>query len=333
MVAVISHVNDQKQPLLVLVGPTATGKTELSVNIARRLGAEVISADSMLIYRYMDIGTAKPTLEERRGVPHHMIDVVNPDEAYNVALYTRDVGRILEGIKKRRTLPFLVGGTGLYVKALLDGYNFSEAETDPSLRKKLISELDILGKAGLHEKLNNIDPETASRLHVNDVKRVIRALEVYYISGKTISESCGKNVVSPFDTIIYGINMDRELLYKRIEKRVDKMIGAGLVDEVRGLLEKGYSRSLVSMQGVGYKEIASYLEGEISLDQSIELLKRNTRRLAKRQLTWFRRDHRIRWVDTSRKSMEELTSEIAATVEGVFKTTSKEISRNKCQWR
>lgn len=310
-------------PLLAIVGPTATGKTEISVQVAKRLGAEIISADSMLIYRHMDIGTAKPTPEEMEGVPHHMIDVADPDDTFNVALYNQAVKDILPGILKRNKLPMLVGGTGLYVKAVIEDYNFTQAETNHELREKLMRECATWGKPALHRRLAEIDPETASRLHVNDVKRVIRALEVYYQTGKTLSESARREKKPVYNLLMYGLTMDRQQLYSRIEKRVDKMIASGLIDEVEELLARGYSPGLTSMQGLGYKEIARYLNKELTLDQAVILLKQSTRRFAKRQLTWFGRDKRIKWIDVGNKSVEEVTSEIASVAAGVFQTASK----------
>lgn len=309
-------------PLLAIVGPTATGKTEVSLGVAQRLGGEIISADSMLIYRRMDIGTAKPTPSEREMVPHHMIDVVDPDEMYNVALYSQSVKEILQGIRARGNLPMLVGGTGLYVRSVIDGYNFSEAGTDRELRARLMQDCTSHGREALHERLKKIDPRTASRLHVNDVKRVVRALEVYYLTGKTLSDSAGREE-NPFNLLMCGLTMDRKELYSRIEKRVDRMMAQGLAGEVKGLLDRGYSPELTSMQGLGYKEIVLYLKGELTLDQAVELLKMNTRRFAKRQLTWFRRDSRINWIDIGRTGVEQVTAEISYAAEGVFKAVSK----------
>ncbi|MCL6478486.1 MAG: tRNA (adenosine(37)-N6)-dimethylallyltransferase MiaA [Peptococcaceae bacterium] len=317
------YSKDGKPPLLAIVGPTATGKTEISVHAARRLGAEIISADSMLIYRHMNIGTAKPSPEEMGGVPHHMIDVADPGETFNVALYSQHVKTILHDIIKRKKLPMLVGGTGLYVRAVIDGYNFSEAGTDQELRAGLMQECAVRGKAALHRKLREVDPEAALRLHVNDVKRVVRALEVYYLTGKTLSGSAGRENRPSYNLLMYGLTMDRKELYARIEKRIDNMMSAGLVEEVRGLLARGYSPHLTSMQGLGYKEIILYLNGKLTLAEAVALLKRNTRRFAKRQLTWFRRDERIKWIDVGKKGVEEVAAEIAAGAEGVFKAASK----------
>ncbi|MFZ5644188.1 MAG: tRNA (adenosine(37)-N6)-dimethylallyltransferase MiaA [Bacillota bacterium] len=317
-------VNKSAKPLLAIVGPTATGKTDVSVIVARNLNGEIISADSMLIYRNMDIGTAKPYPEERGGVPHYMIDVVNPDEDFNVSLYCKYIKNILDSIYKRKKLPLLVGGTGLYIRSVVDGYNFTEAGSDPELREKLLHECETMGKIALHEKLRGVDPESASRLHINDVKRVIRALEVYYLSGKTISESSDRSGSGKYNLKMFGLTMDRALLYERIEKRVDRMILRGLVDEVKSLLERGYSEELTSMQGLGYKEIILYLKGKMTLEEAVDLLKKRTRNFAKRQLTWFRRDNRIIWIDVAGRGPAEVAAEITAKAEGVFKPASND---------
>lgn len=321
----MADIDTCEAPLLAIVGPTATGKTDVSVIAAQRLGAEIISADSMLVYRHMDIGTAKPAMEERGGVVHHMIDVVDPDDDYSVALYSKQAEDILIDIAKRGKLPLLVGGTGLYVKAVVDGYSFSGAGIDHELRRRLQRECETLGREALHKRLGQVDPESASRLHVNDVKRVIRALEVYYLTGQTISAASGRRDQERKGLLIFGLVMDRRKLYARIEKRVDRMIERGLVDEVRRLLEKGYSEKLSSMQGLGYKEIILYLRGIISLEEAVDLLKKRTRNFAKRQLTWFRKDERIRWIDVNDKRLADIAVEIAAEVEGVFKPASNEL--------
>ncbi len=271
----------------------------------------------------MDIGTAKPDREDMGLVPHHMIDVVNPDEEYNAALYSRSVKTVFQGIRQRGRLPILVGGTGLYIKAVIDGYSFTEAGTDRHLRERLMGECAVLGRTALHGKLMEIDPQTAARLHENDVKRVVRALEVFYLTGKTLSAGAGKEEDPQFDLLIYGLTMDRKELYSRIEKRVDKMMTRGLVEEVRGLLAAGYSPGLASMQGLGYKEIIHYLKGETTLDRAVDMIKKHTRRFAKRQLTWFRRDGRIKWLDVGLLGVDGVSGEIAGSAEGVFKAVSK----------
>jgi tRNA dimethylallyltransferase len=320
----IDAPEDRTGPLLAIVGPTATGKTDVSVLVARQMKAEIISADSMLVYRHMDIGTAKPSLEERGGIPHYMIDVTDPDGQYSVAVYSRQVEQVLQDLAARNKLPLLVGGTGLYVKAVVDGYHFSEAGVSPALRQKLMDECEALGREALHSRLSQVDPASAARLHVNDVKRVIRALEVYYLSGRTISSSSGNRPQDGKNLLICGLTMDRSVLYQRIEKRVDRMIGDGLANEVRSLLDKGYSQELTSMQGLGYKEIVQYLKGVLSLEEAVDLLKKRTRNFAKRQLTWFRRDHRIRWIDVGGRNPGDVAAEITSMAEGVFKPASNE---------
>ncbi|MCL6638192.1 MAG: tRNA (adenosine(37)-N6)-dimethylallyltransferase MiaA [Firmicutes bacterium] len=308
-------------PLVVVTGPTATGKTDVGVMVAERLGGEIISADSMLIYRYMDIGTAKPTLQERRGIPHHMIDIVDPDEEYSVALFQRQAREAIGGVLARGRVPLLVGGTGLYVHAVLDRYDFTSAGGDKYFREKLQKEAADIGPEGMHRRLAEIDPDAAKKLHPRDTRRVIRALEVYYRTGRPISSYQYKDgQANPiYRAKIFGLTMARESLYRRIEKRVDWMIAAGLVDEVHGLLERGYQPELPSMRGLGYKEIVPYLRGQLSLEEAVALLKRNTRRFAKRQLTWFRRDSRIHWLDIEKSGGSKAVAlEISASLEGVL---------------
>lgn len=307
-------------PLLVITGPTATGKSSAGVMAADILGGEIISADSMLIYRHMDIGTAKPTSAERLGIPHHMIDIADPDQEYSVALYQQQARAAVKDVLQRDRLPLLVGGTGLYVNAVIDSYDFSSAGGDRSLREKFKHEIAASGAESLHLKLQCVDPETAAKLHPKDTRRVTRALEVYYRTGMPISSFQYKDdQKSVYNLKMFGLTMSRDLLYRRIEKRVDEMIEAGLVDEVRALMARGYSPELPSMRGLGYKEIISYLQGDLNLDQAVELLKRNTRRFAKRQLTWFRKDTRIEWLDVENYgNITDLAREISAKIAGVF---------------
>jgi tRNA dimethylallyltransferase len=310
--------------LLAIVGPTATGKTGVAVEVAKRLGGEIVSADSMLIYRYMDIGTAKPTAGERQGIPHHMIDVVNPDETYSVALYQEQAERCIKEIASRGKLPLLVGGTGLYVRAVLERYNFPPAGYDPELRRRLNEEAEICGVREMHRRLAAVDPEAAEKIHPHNLKRVIRALEIYYLTGCPSSRRKRRKEGPGYHVAVFGLFLDRPLLYRRIEERVDKMLAAGLVEEVRQLLARGYGPELVSMQGLGYKEIAQYLLGRVTLDEAVRLLKRNTRRFAKRQLTWFGRDPRIRWIDVGGfQEKKDLAGEIVRLAEGVFEEASK----------
>jgi len=291
-------MKDNRQKLLVLVGPTAVGKTALSLQLARHLDAEIISGDSMQVYRGMDIGTAKVSPEERAIVPHHLIDIRNPDEPYSVSDFQQACEEAIRSIASRGKLPFIVGGTGLYIQSVVYGYRFSEAGQDEEYRRELKAYAEQHGAAVLHERLRAVDPDTAARLHVNDLRRIIRALEVHRLTGRTMSEYLAEQPAeSPYRTCLIGLTMRRDLLYRRIEERVDLMIEQGLVQEVKGLLSRGYGPGLISMQGLGYKEIVGHLQGEYSLDQAIELLKRNTRRFAKRQLSWFRHMKGIEWVD------------------------------------
>jgi tRNA dimethylallyltransferase len=289
-----------KPKLLVLVGPTAVGKTKLSLTIAEQWDCEIISGDSMQVYRGMDIGTAKASEEERMQVPHHLIDICDPDYAFSVSEFQELARRSIEDISERGRLPFIVGGTGLYIQSVCYGYEFSEGGTDEEFRKEQQEFAERHGVEVLHGKLKSIDPPSAERLHPNDVKRVIRALEIFKLTGKTMTEHLrGQSLESPYQLCIIGLTMEREMLYKRIEERVDHMIKEGLVEEVRGLLDQGYSKDLTSMQGLGYKEIIPYIEGEISLEEAVKLLKRDTRRFAKRQLSWFRHMKDINWVDVT----------------------------------
>ncbi len=288
----------EKPNLLVLVGPTAVGKTKLSLNIAKLHRCEIISGDSMQVYRGMDIGTAKASLEERKAVPHHMIDIRDPDEPFSVAEFQEMASDLIRDIHGRGRLPFIVGGTGLYIESLCYGYEFSEGGADDDYRRELKDYAERHGTAMLHERLAQIDPEAAKRIHPNDQRRIIRALEIVRATGRTVSEHLrGQKKQSPYELCIIGLTMDRSLLYKRIEDRVDDMLRQGLVEEVRSLLEKGCTRDMVSMQALGYKEIAAYLEGECGFEEAVAILKRNTRRFAKRQLSWFRRMKDIHWVD------------------------------------
>lgn len=288
-----------KKPLLVLVGPTASGKTELSVELALQLNGEVVSADSMLIYKGMNIGTAKPTLAERKNIPHHLIDIIEPWEEFSVAQYQPRAEQAIADIHQRNKLPILVGGTGLYVRAIIDNYNFDVPGGDQQLRQHLMQLKYQLGNQWLHRQLAKVDPVAAEKIHHNNVRRVIRALEVYQLTGRRFSDT---NQVSyrtnaKYNTAMFGINYPKEVLDQRINKRVDAMLAAGLVDEVKHLIKHGLKRSSTAMQGLGYKEIAAYIDTETSLDDAVELLKRDTRRYAKRQFSWFKRDPRIHWID------------------------------------
>lgn len=289
----------EKEPLIVIVGPTAVGKTDIAIALAKSLDGEIVSADSMQIYKYMDIGTAKPTVEEREGIPHYMIDVVDPDQEFSVAQFQQEAKAAIEDINQRGKLPILAGGTGLYINSLIYPMDFTDAGEDPEFRKKMRALASEKGNKYLHKKLYEIDPDTAQRLHYNDIRRIIRALEVHHLTGKPMSHYNQnlKNADKPYNSIIIGLTMDRKKLYNRINHRVDIMLEKGLVEEVKGLLEMGYNKNLTSMQGLGYKEIIAYLEGKRTLTEATEILKRDTRRFAKRQYTWFKRIKGIYWVN------------------------------------
>lgn len=305
--------------LIIIVGPTAVGKTDVGIEVAKIIEGEVISGDSMQIYRHMDIGTAKPSPDEMQGIPHYMLDIMEPNEEFSVALFQEMVEKYIREIGDRGKIPILVGGTGLYVRSVIDHYDFTPISVEPELREKLNEDAITKGNDYLYRRLQQIDPATAEKLHPNDTRRIVRALEVYISSGKPISSfhRIDHDLPPKYSLGYFGLNMDRQELYKRIEKRVDKMIEKGLVAEVEGLLAKGYHGDLISMQGIGYKEIIAYFRGECSLEEAIGLIKRNTRRFAKRQLTWFRRDTRIKWFDVEKyKDKSEIAHKIVRQLEG-----------------
>ncbi len=301
------------EPVILIVGPTASGKTGLSIELAKLINGSIVSADSMQIYRYMNIGTAKPDEAEMSGIRHFMIDEVDPDESFSVAKYRELALQYIKGIFEQGKHPIIAGGTGLYINSLLFNINFSETICDEELREFLKREAVEKGNRHLHEKLKEIDPPAASRIHENDVKRVIRAIEVYTHTNKTISEHerVSRLNPTPYRYIPFGLNWDRKKLYERIDTRVDRMMEKGLIDEVKKLVEMGYDKGATAMQGIGYKEILNYLKGEGSLDETISIVKRNTRRYAKRQLTWFRRIQEIKWLQVDENSdFKELAKKI-----------------------
>jgi tRNA dimethylallyltransferase len=292
--------NKTKPKLLVLVGPTAVGKTKLSLELARTYGCEIISGDSMQVYRGMDIGTAKISREEQQGIPHHLIDIMEPNEAFSAAAFQQQAGQLIEDIHAREHLPFIVGGTGLYIESLCYQFQFSEAASDELFRLEHAEFLRQFGEQALHDKLRLVDPVSAERLHPNNTRRVIRALEILHVTGTTLSaQLAGQQKQSPYELCIIGLTMERALLYKRIEQRIDQMLEQGLISEVQKLLDQGYTQQLVAMQGLGYKEMIGYLQGEYTLIEAVTLLKRDTRHYAKRQLSWFRHMKDIQWVDVS----------------------------------
>ena len=303
-----------KAPLISIVGPTAVGKTEIAIQLAQQLDAEIVSLDSRQIYREMDIGTAKPTPDQRGAVPHHLIDCVDVDQPFSVAEYQRLADAAITQIRERDKRTMAVGGAGLYFRGLIDGL-FDGPGADVEIRAKLQREADALGNIALHERLRQCDPEAADRVHPNNLVRVIRALEVYELTGKPISalQQQWKMDEPRYPFRAFGLDMPREALYRRIEDRVDLMVDAGLIEEVKGLLDRGYPRNCVAMQSFGYKELIDYLDGVRTLDEAIALLKQNTRRFAKRQLTWFRNDPRIEWLDISQfASMEGIVDNLLA---------------------
>lgn len=286
------------RPLIILTGPTAVGKTELSIALAKAVGGEIISAESMQVYRHMDIGSAKIMPEETGGVPHHLIDVLEPTEEFNVVVFQKLARKAAEEIYGRGHIPVLVGGTGFYIQALLYDIDFTENDEDTELRRSLSKLADKEGADALYERLRAVDPESCENIHKNNVKRVIRAIEFYEKTGRKISahnKEQRKNE-SPYRFAYFVLNDSRERIYQRIDKRVDLMMECGLVDEVRALQGLGCHGGMVSMQGLGYKQILSCLEGEISMDEAVYLIKRDTRHFAKRQLTWFKREKEVTWV-------------------------------------
>ncbi len=287
------------QPLIVLTGPTAVGKTELSVSLAKAVGGEIISADSMQVYRHMDIGSAKITPEEMQGVRHHLIDVLEPFEEFHVVRFQEMVKNVLKDIYSRGAVPILAGGTGFYIQAILKDVDFTEHGEDSEYRRRLEETAREKGSVYLHEQLAQVDPKSALAIHPNNCKRIIRALEYYKETGQPISDHNEeqKEKASPYNYAYFVLTDDRRVLYDRIDRRVDQMLDQGLVKEVEKLKEMGCRADMVSMQGLGYKEILAYLEGKTSLEEAVYILKRDTRHFAKRQLTWFKREQDVIWID------------------------------------
>lgn len=308
-----------KPTILALVGPTGSGKTKTAIQICHALNAEIVSMDSMQIYRGMDIGTAKPTKAELAAAPHHMIDVADPEQIFTVSMYREMACRIIDDILSRGKLPLLVGGTGLYLQAISYEMSLGENGADSKLREELNR---IAAQPGgpleLHKRLKAVDPDTAKKLHPNDIRRVIRSLEIYETSGKTKSEQGNETrMEGPYRVLVYGLSLPREQMYARINARVDQMMKDGLVDEVKSLLESGVSPKPEggAMQAIGYKEIVSALQGEVTLDQAVALIKQSSRRYAKRQWTWFRHDERTRWFDwTEYDSQQQMIDTLIAKI-------------------
>lgn len=292
-------MKELKKPLIVLTGPTAAGKTELSIALAKKLNGAIISADSMQVYKYMNIGSAKIRPEEMQGIRHYLVDVLDPREEFHVARFQQMAKEALEEIYRNGQLPIVVGGTGFYIQALLKDIDFDESSGELPCRKELEETARREGGAVLYERLRQVDPESAEAIHPNNLKRVIRALEFYQETGQPISlhNKEQKEKQPPYTYAYFVLNDDRARLYERIDRRVDRMVEQGLVEEVRWLKEHGYDRSLVSMQGLGYKELFPYLDGTCSLEEAVEIIKRDTRHFAKRQITWFKREPDVIWLN------------------------------------
>lgn len=287
----------KKDNLVILLGPTAIGKTSTSIELAKSLNGEIISSDSMQIYKYMNIGSAKILDKEKKGIPHYIVDLVDIDEEFSVSDYKRKAEDYIDDINKRNKIPIVTGGTGLYINSLVYDLNFTEVAANDRFRGEMEDFAKKNGNKALHKKLQTIDIESADRIHPNDIKRVIRALEIYNETGNTMTHY-NQNFRTPVDRYnlaMIGLNMNRETLYERINNRVDDMIDKGLIEEVKSIINMGYDPNLVALQGIGYKEIIMYLEDKTSLEESINLIKQKSRNYAKRQLTWFRRDNRIKW--------------------------------------
>ena len=287
------------KPLIILTGPTAVGKTALSIRLAKAIGGEIISADSMQVYRHMNIGSAKITREEMEGVPHYLIDVLDPDEEFNVTVFQKMAMEAMEEIYSHGHIPIVTGGTGFYIQALLYNIDFTENGEDNSIRRELETLGQERGAGVLHRLLEDVDPDSAAEIHENNMKRVIRAIEYYRQTGERISEhnKRERQKKSPYNFLYYVVNTDRASLYERIDRRVDLMLEQGLVEEVMHLKGLGLTRDMISMQGLGYKEILDYLQGIYTMDEAVYVLKRDTRHFAKRQITWFKREQGVRWLN------------------------------------
>lgn len=311
-----------KKKLIILTGPTAAGKTAASIGLAKAVGGEIISADSMQVYKEMDIGSAKIKKEEMQGVPHHLIDVLYPDEPFHVVRFQQMAKEAMERIYANGRVPIIVGGTGFYIQAILYDIDFTEQEHDDSYRKELVAFAEKKGAEALHDKLKEVDPKAAEQIHFHNVKRVIRALEFYHQSGLLISQHNERERMkeSPYDFFYFVLNDDRERLYERINQRVDQMLSEGLEKEVLVLKNKGYTKDMVSMQGLGYKEMLDYLDGECSLETAVYRIKRDTRHFAKRQITWFKREKDVIWIDKKACDYDEnkILNTMLTYMEGVI---------------
>ncbi|MCY4613917.1 MAG: tRNA (adenosine(37)-N6)-dimethylallyltransferase MiaA [Nitrospira sp.] len=310
------------QPLVVLVGPTAIGKSRIAIEVARDLGTEILTADSTQVYRGMNIGTDTPSEEDRQRVPHRLIDLVEPDEPFNAGEFRRQALREISRLYENGLIPLVVGGTGLYVRALLRGL-WAGPPSDRRLRRTLEEEARARGGEALYQELGRVDPATARRLHSRDTVKVLRALEVYRQTGVPLSKAheAHREQTTPFRALLLGLTMERAVLYQRIDQRVDVELAKGLVDETRALLAKGYSRDLVSMKSLGYRQMAGYLEGEYSFDEAVRRLKRDTRHFAKRQMTWFRKEPGLTWIEVQPdESVRSVSQRVVTLIERFVKT-------------
>lgn len=305
--------------LIVVLGPTAVGKTALAIALAKRFRTEVISGDSMLVYRHMDIGTAKPDANEQDGVVHHLIDIIEPSESFDVTAFLEAARQKIRDLNERGCVPILAGGTGLYIKALLEGYQFNVTPQNEAFRQEMERLIEERGAEELHRRLAQVQPETAARLHPNDTRRVIRALEVATFGGETVSQDKVDGQARLYDVAVIGLTSERSLLYERINRRVDRMMEMGLLGEVRSLLASGVSPDAQSMKGIGYKELVAYLNGVCTLEEAVDAIKKGTRHFAKRQFTWYRKMPYIDWYNVqSKEDLIRIEEEIAKKLTGKF---------------
>ena len=321
---------NEKKPLIILAGPTAVGKTSLSIRLAHAVGGEIVSADSMQVYRHMDIGSAKIRPEEQEGIPHYLIDCLEPEEPFHVAAFQKLAREAMERIWENGHIPIVTGGTGFYIRALVYDTDFTEEPADPRIRKELENLAKEQGPEALHEELAKVDAASAKAIHPHNVKRVVRALEYYRLNWKPISlhNEEERKKASPYQFAYFVLNDERSHLYERIDRRVDQMMEQGLLEEVKRLKDRGLSRDMVSMQGLGYKELLAYLDGECTLEEAVRILKRDTRHFAKRQLTWFKREEDVIWIFRPDYNYDE-EAELAAVLEclrekGIIEMKNKE---------
>ncbi|SDB89358.1 tRNA dimethylallyltransferase [Pelagirhabdus alkalitolerans] len=307
-----------KKQVIAIVGPTAVGKTELSIQLAKRFNGEIISGDSMQIYKGMDIATAKITDKEKESIPHHMIDIKEPNQSFSVAEFKERVQDLIDDITSRGKQPIIVGGTGLYIQAALWDYHFSDEEKDPKYREKIEQEIEICGIESIFERLETVDPKQAEKIHPNNIRRVVRALEVYDRTGKTKTEwQETQPIESPYQPVLIGLTMERSDLYARINARVDQMVEEGIIEEAKSFYQLGF-KGYQSMKAIGYKEFIPYFEGDIKKEEAIEQLKQNSRRYAKRQYTWFKNKMSVNWYDVSVDSKNKIFQKIYSDLEGIL---------------